>query len=233
MSDIACRFNNVNVIEVIKKKGTKMRNRKAEKTDEIAPDPFNLDALRAPQDFQQTGGVRKTTLNVRASARPPKDKFIRVHPFVQTYGQEDWCLNVVLFNHQYDDEIFAENFIVPAGSDAFKELYQKLKSGLIVCGITAAGSKFLWELTLPTPGNNRRANQWHETRLACAKRAVDSWIRPEADVPAGGYNYVEPLGTLPDPEWGGETFETLVRVAYHDRIISTVEHPVVREFLGG
>ena len=197
-----------------------------------APDPFNLDSLRAPQDFQQTGGVKKTTLNVRASSRPPKDKFIRVHPFDFSHGSEEWCLNVIVFAHQPEGELTHENFIVPSGSDAYGALLDRLRPTLIVCGITASQSRFLWELTLPASGSNRRTNQWHETRLACAKKAVDTWIRLEADTDAGGYNFVEPLTTIPDPDWGKETFRQLFVIAYRDRIVDSVDHPVVKEFLG-
>ena len=200
---------------------------------QATPNPFNLESLRAPQNFQQTGGVKKTTLNVRASSRPPKDKFIRVHPFDATHGHEDWCFNVIVFSHQFEEEISAENFIVPSGSDVYDALLERLKPALIVCGITPVGQKFLWELTLPTPGNNRRANQWHETRITCAKKAVDGWLRPEADTHAGGYNYAEPIATIPDPDWGNESFQTLFEVAYRDRIIDSLDHAIVKEFLGG
>jgi hypothetical protein len=119
---------------------------------------------------------------------------------------------VILFGHQFETEISAENFIVPAGSDVYAALLERLKPALIVCGVTVAGSKFLWELSLPTPGNNRRSNQWHETRLVCAKRAVSGWIRIEADTDAGGYNYIEPLSTYPDPDWGDESFQECPRL---------------------
>ena len=197
------------------------------------PDPFNLDALRAPPNFQQTGGVKKTTLNVNASSRPPKDKFIRVHPFDATHGQEDWCLNVVVFGHQFEDEISAENFIVPSGSDVYDALFEKLRPALIICGITTSAAKFLWELKLPSPGNNRRANQWHETRLVCARKAMDGWLRPEADMHAGGYNYAEPIATIPDPDWGNDSFQTMFQIAYRERIIDSLDHPVAKEVLGG
>ena len=50
---------------------------------------------------------------------------------------------------------------------------------------------------------------------------------------AGGYNYVEPKATIPDPDWGSESFHSLFEVAYRDRIIDSLAHPVAKEFLGG
>ena len=206
---------------------------KTEADLEPAPNPFDLDSLRAPQNFAQTGGVKKTTLNVRASKRPPKDKFIRVHPFDPAFGQEDWCINVLVYEHTPEGEISGENFIVVAGTDPYNHLLERLRPAMVVCGITPIGNKFLWELILPTPQGNRRANQWHETRLACAKKAIDGWVRLEADTDAGGYNYVEPLAALPEPDWGAENFNTMFEIAYRDRIIRSMDHCVVKEFLGG
>lgn len=212
-----------------KKPKTESANRIAEAA-ESPPDPFDLDALRAPPDFQQTGGVKKTTLNIRAGSRPPKDKFIRVHPFDTERGE--WCLNVLAFPHQAEGEIGAENFVVPATSEVYEALFDRLRSVLIVCGVTRAGAKFLWELSLPSPNNNRRANQWHETRLTCARKAVETWIRLEADLDSGGYNYAEPLANLPEPDWGTDSFRTLIEIAYRDRIVMSLDHPVVKEYQG-
>ena len=210
-----------------------MNEKKPNPDDRTPKSPFNLEALRAPQNFQQTGGVQKTTLSVLASSRPPKNKFLRVHPFDDTHGQEKWCANVLVFSHQFEDDIGPENFIVPSTAEPYEALLDKLALVLIVCGMTRLGAKFLWELKLPTAGNNRRANHWHETRLTCARKATEAWVRPEADMHGGGYNFCVPLAQIEEPDWGQDSFPTLFEIAYRDRIIDSLEHPVCKEYLGG
>ena len=133
----------------------------------------------------------------------------------------------------FEGDLTPENFIVPAGCSAFDLLHEKLRSALIVAGVTVGKSRFLWELMLPSPGGNRRTNQWAETRLKCAQVAQSEWVRTESDTDSGGYNYVSPIATIPDPDWDGVDFQELVRTAYADRIIQNEDHEVVKEYLGG
>ena len=127
-----------------------------------------------------------------------------------------------------------ENFIVLPGTSAHAQLQSKLRPALIVLGMDHHGKTFLWELGLPTPGSNARANQWHLTRMQCAKVAVDSWIRPQADMSAGGYNYEEPLASISvEIDWGPASFKDRILIAYKDRMISDADHPVVKDYVGG
>lgn len=210
--------------------GTQDRSRNVEPQDD--PSPFDLSRCRAPQDFATSGGTRKTKLCVAGTNRPPKDRFIRTHPFEMTHGHEEWCLHVLFFQYAEEGQIGTENYLVISGTDAYSELYERLRPGLIVLGVTNSGSEFLWELVLPTAAAERRARQWHETRLQCAMKAQETWLRPKADMTAGGYLYEEPLAKLPDPQWSGVSFETLFQLAYRDRIIESSEHAVVKEYLG-
>ena len=169
---------------------------------------------------------------IRAGTRPPRDQFIRVHPFESQHGKEEWCLNVLLFEFQFDGALSPESFLVPHGTDVYNELSSKLKPALIVLGITRGDSRFLWELKMPDPGSARRSNAWAETRLECAIAATQKWLKPVADIESGCYHYDAPEADLADPDFGSETFERLVELAYAQRIINTLDHEVVREFKG-
>ena len=49
---------------------------------------------------------------------------------------------------------------------------------------------------------------------------------------AGHYEHFEPATKLPDPEWPPLTFTEILRVAFRDRMIDSLEHPVVRQLRG-
>lgn len=203
-----------------------------ERKIEQGPNPFDLNSIRAPQDFMVSGGIKQTTLKVAAGTRPPKDKFFRVHEFSPEYGNEEWCINATIFEHTFEGEISAESFIVLPGSEPFEKLQEKLKPVLIVFCVTLKGAKFFWELKLPTDSANRNSNSWAETRLVIAKKAQTQWVRPRADMSAGGYQMETPIAHYPDPDWDGDDFQELFKVAYRERMIRDMDHAAVKEQLG-
>ena len=106
------------------------------------PNPFDLNALRAPQDFAASGGVERKQLKIRATDRPPQDKFLRVHTFNPEYEKEEWCLQIMLFTCQFEGDLTPETFLVLPGSEPYDELSEKLKPALVVLGALRGGSKF-------------------------------------------------------------------------------------------
>ncbi len=199
-----------------------------------SPDPFDLDAMRAPEDFTKSGAVKRTQLKVRATPKPPRDKFLRVHSFDDTHGTEDWCLHITLFECLFEGDLSPETFLVIPNSEPYEVLFEKLKPALVVVGALRGGSKFLWELKLPTPNGNRNANGWAVTRLQIAEPAQTEWVKPIADMDAGGYQKETPADPdlFADPDWTGCEFFEMLRVAYAEKIIDSLDHPAVREHRG-
>ena len=48
----------------------------------------------------------------------------------------------------------------------------------------------------------------------------------------GGYEVYEATGELPDPEWPDLSFEDIMKVAFKDRFITGMDHPVIRRLNG-
>ena len=48
----------------------------------------------------------------------------------------------------------------------------------------------------------------------------------------GAYEVFEPTAKLPDPEWPDADFTHLLEIAFKDRFIKTLDHPVVRRLQG-
>lgn len=49
---------------------------------------------------------------------------------------------------------------------------------------------------------------------------------------AGAYDVFEATAKLPQPEWPVESFEQLFRLAFRDRVIDSIDHPVIRQLKG-
>jgi hypothetical protein len=184
------------------------------------PDPFptDLESLRLPQDFAAEAKVKKllTTVPVR---KPGPQHFFRVHP------DPAWQLSPAAIIELKDErEVYlVDPTIVP-------EMPNETANATIVTTITRQGTVALWPLRLPTPDSRR--NDWHRTALEAAEMAMGRWIRIRANMSLGAYETYLAEATIPDPTWPDVAFLELVRIAFRDRYINNVDHPVLKVLRG-
>lgn len=199
-----------------------------------SPDPNDLDSLWAPTPLVQT---RTQVLTMRTGPRPPKDKFFRILPF-EMGGAEDPksyknCRPVYLFEYQFDGDMTPKTFYVRPGTEVATVLAERdrLRDAILVLGVVRHGSHFVWELKIPN-GRNESGDKWAQSRIEIAKAAESKWLKPVANMSAGGYDYVEPIVQYEDPDWTLVEFNDAIKAACKDRIIETLEHEAVVEALG-
>ena len=101
---------------------------------------------------------------------------------------------------------------------------------LLTC-VNQAGDLFLWRIKLPGPDG--RSNTWTESALQIALAAETTWGRMVSDTTNGIYTHYEPTGVLPDPKWPDLSFPAMLKIAFRDRMIDTIDHPVLRDLRGG
>ena len=92
------------------------------------------------------------------------------------------------------------------------------------------GVLFLWPVRLP--GSDGRVDDWSRTALEAAQLAVKTWCRVTANMALGGYEVFQATGQLPEPEWPDLTLQQILRVAFKDRFITALDHPVLRKLRG-
>lgn len=179
----------------------------------------DLNRLRLPQDFAATANVKTviTTISVR---KPGRHEFIRVRP-----GSE-WRFLTNLFQDKNKDE----SYLVEPAIQA--TIPTELQPTVLVLAIARdSGVPFLWPC--PLPGTDGRTNRWHESRIAAAALAEERWIRVVADMTSGSYVPEVAQGQLPDPVWPADLgMADYLRLAYRDRLISDLSHPVLRRLRG-
>ncbi len=181
-------------------------------------DPFaDLSSLRLSQSFEETVGVKKllTTIPVR---KPNQQDFIRVNPD-PAFRERFPAIEVK------DDR---ELFLVSA--NVAPELAGECIAATLYTAISRQGVVFFWPVRLPSADG--RWNEWHRSAAEAAELAMRGWIRMRANASLGAYEIFSAEGVMQEPVWPNLPFNELLRVAFRDRIIDSLDHPVVKRLRG-
>jgi hypothetical protein len=184
---------------------------------ETNDDLFDPEKLRVRGDHLNGVTVQKllTTVPVK---RPGKQSFIRVHP------DESYRLDTVLLELKDEDEVYllAPQLAIDLPGARVARLHLFVDRNM---------NPALWPI--PLPGADGRENEWHRSARIAAGKAMEQWVRLEADRALGGYKVFAASGQIEDPTWPKETLGELLKVAFGpDRFIRTMEHPVVKRLRG-
>jgi hypothetical protein len=190
-----------------------------------APTPVDafsdLSALRLDQSYADIVGVKKLLMTVPVR-KPHSQEFVRTHPEFRLPG-------AALIELKDDRESFMNTPAVavqlPQTDFTLKDLFLTLSRQNVL---------FVWPVPVPTTDGRGRGNAWHTSARAAATLAAVKWIRLSANMALGAYDICEASVRLPDPEWPTDkTFNDILRIAFKDRLIDTVEHPVIQRLLTG
>ena len=96
--------------------------------------------------------------------------------------------------------------------------------------ITRQGVLFL--LPVPVALPDARILEWHRSLREGAETAMQTWVRIRANRSLGAYEVEAAIGTIPEPTWPELPFKELLRIAFRDRLIDRLDHPVVRQLRG-
>ena len=185
-------------------------------TPPVGATPFS--SLRLKQNFGETLGVKKI-LNTVPVGKPPRDRFFRTHT------SPDWVYPVWTL----ETKTTGETYIV---SEAVASLLDGLVRAVeLYVVVDRQNNVFL--IPVPFPGPNGVRNPWHESLLQAVMKARTVWLRLNANKELGGYDIFEATAKLPEPIWPDTTMDELLAIAFRGRIITTPDHPVVQEKLGG
>jgi hypothetical protein len=183
------------------------------------PDPFDPASLRLPQDFGAGLGVKKALLSVPVR-KPANSWWVRVHP------SPDYRLQTAVIELKEDRETY---LVAPAlWPDLAAEATFSPRA--LFTAVNRQGVLFLWPIRLPRADG--RADEWNRTALEAADRAISGWVRVAANMALGAYDVFEAGGQLGEPDWPAVPLGDLLRIAFRDRYIDTLDHPVLRRLRG-
>jgi hypothetical protein len=100
------------------------------------------------------------------------------------------------------------------------------------CIITAnrQGVIRLWHVKLP--GEDGRQLEWHRSAAEAAERAMERWVRVTSNMSTRAYDIFEASGDIPEPVWPDISFEEVLKIAFRDRYVDRVDHPLLQRLQG-
>jgi hypothetical protein len=186
-------------------------------TQSEVPDPYDLSNLQLSQSFTETSGVKKllTTVPVR---KPNPQDWVRVHPDPAMRGH----FPLIELKDEREEYVIA-GALVPelVGEFVHKTLYTT---------INRQGVVSLWPVRLPDPDG--REMDWNRSAREAAELASTRWVRVKANRSLGAYEIHEAEGIIAEPKWPELTFQEIIRIAFRDRLVTSLDHPVIKRLRG-
>jgi hypothetical protein len=180
------------------------------------PDPFDPAALQVSPGFE---AVAVKPLVVAVAVRKPKgQEFVRVHP------DPGYALEAAVIELQEERET---SLVLPAMLEA---LADEVKLVRLHLAVARGGEVFFWPV--PLPGPDGRRNPWHEAAERAALEARRRWVRVKANLAAGTYDVDAAAAEIGEPAWPDLPMSELLRLAFGERVIAGLDHPVVKRLQG-
>jgi len=185
---------------------------------DAGPDPFDPESLRLSPDFSTALGVKKALLTVPVR-KPAKEWFIRVHPDPAYHLQ-----TAVVELKEVGEVYLVSPHLWPdlAGESTFT-------SKMLFLTVNRQQVLFFWPVRLPGPDG--RVDSWSKSALEAAQMATQKWVRVTPDPNLGAYNVFYAEHAV-DPAWPELSLRALLRIAFKERYIDTLDHPVLRQLRG-
>jgi len=189
------------------------------KPDDAFDPMIDLNRLRLGQNFADQIGVKKQLLVVPVR-KPDRQSFIRVRP------ELEWSFTTATLTVK--EERGSETYIVDRS--LWDTLPGELVPTLLVVCITRQNTLFVWPLRLPN--SDGRSDAWSRSALSAAELAKTQWVRVAANMTAGMYEVFSASADLSEPEWPEANFQRVIELAFAERFIRSMDHPVVRRLRG-
>lgn len=149
--------------------------------------------------------------------KPPKNKFVRVHP------SSEYRMNGVLTLTDLDT---GEIYYVSPDLDLPEFIANQTRVTDLYAAQMSDGSMFIWPL-------HRSETSWYRAAKAAIRVAVSKWVAVVARRAANTYDLVEPEDLIPEPEWSPlPPFAEMLESAFEDHMITSLDHPFLRKLRG-
>jgi hypothetical protein len=151
--------------------------------------------------------------------KPNKQDFIRVHPDA-AYRE-----NFAMIELKED----REEYLV-AGNGLVAELATEIVNKTLYTAVNRQGVVFLWPVRLP--GADGKEMIWHRSARDAAEEATKRWVRVSPNMSLGAYELIVAEAVTIEPVWPEVNFQELIRITFRDRLITGLDHPVIKRLRG-
>jgi hypothetical protein len=188
-----------------------------EQGGQAALDPFNPENLRIDLNISEGVGVKKAIITIPVR-KPNGQEYIRVHT------GPAYRLPVALIELRDDREIYLVTSSVAAQIQG-----EYFLATMFTC-INRAGVLSLWPVRLP--GSDGRQLDWHRSAAQAAEMAMTRWVRIKSNMNLRAYEVYEASATIPDPVWPDLLYKQMLEIAFKDRLVNSLDHPVLKQLRG-
>jgi hypothetical protein len=179
-------------------------------------DRFDPARLRLSQDFSSVG-VKKALITVPVR-KPHRQAFVRVA------ASPELRFETAVLELKEEGETY---LVDPSLRDV---LALEIAPKELFLAIDRQGVLFLWPVKLPQADG--RHDAWSRSAFAAAEAAMKSWVRVVANLSLGAYEVYVATADIPEPDWPSMELKEIIQIAFRDRYIDTIDHPVVRRLRG-
>ncbi|MCL5125939.1 MAG: hypothetical protein M1511_15860 [Deltaproteobacteria bacterium] len=161
---------------------------------------------------------RREVLHTIDLGRPKPKTYFRVHPD-GAYSMEVMIL-----------ESGGEQYIVSKSIQ--EELGPELTKKKLFLWITQDGNLGIWPIKVPKLGNSKGwIDPWNRSALKAAKLGMSAWITIRSNQNLKQYDAFQASWNI-EPKLPTMDFGQIVMLAFENRILETMDDPVVKEVLG-
>ena len=114
--------------------------------------------------------------------------------------------------------------------ELYPELAGEVVHKTVFTAINRQGVTFLWPVRIPAPDD--RKSDWPRSEREAAELAMRDWIRVKANISLGAYEVSVAESIAAEPEWEKLTYQELIQIGFRDRLITSLDHAVVRRLRG-
>ena len=150
--------------------------------------------------------------------RPSPQDFFRVHP------APEYRENFAAIDLKDDREVYLVHPTV------LPELTNEVIYSTVFTVVNRQGIVSLWPIRLPAPDD--RKSEWPRSAREAAELAMTQWVRIQARMSLGAYEISVAPGVIAEPQWPPLPFAELVRIGFGGRIITTLDHAVIKRLRG-
>jgi hypothetical protein len=184
-----------------------------------ASDPFDLASIRLDPNAAEAAGVEKLLLTVPVR-KPHKQDYFRVHPDAAFR----MAAAVIEIRETNENETYLLN------AEMTRALPGEYAPAVLYTVMNRQGVLSIWPVKLPSADG--RHNAWQSTAAEAAELAMGRWIRIVPNMSLGAYEIFAATGSLQDPVWPSMVFEEILKIAFRDRFVTDLSHPLVKRLHG-
>jgi hypothetical protein len=154
-------------------------------------------------------------LSFIAVRKPKNSEFVRV---------SEHGLTTIVYEDRDEGETY---FVIP---EMRPHMIAGTATKMLVLAVNQANTAFIWPV--PVSDELSRKNQWNESQRAAYHQAKTQWVKMVGDRKDGHYKIYIAEGELPAPRFPDKPFPELLALAFNNRKIDSVAHPIIKAMRG-